>query len=287
MVAVDPVLAPLVTDGDADLRRRRLVVHLSVFAGLMLLWEVSSRLGWANPLFLPRPTDILQSFWVIFIGTGNVWYHLYVTLTEVVAGFVAGSVLGIGLAIIVGLNPLARRFMQPYIIILEATPRIAMGPLIIATLGFGFTSKIAIVMLVCFFAPFVNTLAGMLSVNNSGMELLRSLGASKWQTFRKLMLPDAMPTIMAGLRLAMASALSGALVAEFISANDGMGVLLDRYVGSLNMASAFATLLTLTAVGFAIFKSMEWADERIVYWRHESRLTAMSRKRALTWEAGR
>jgi NitT/TauT family transport system permease protein len=142
-------------------------------------------------------------------------------------------------------------------------------------------------MLVCFFAPFVNTLAGMLAVNRDGVELMRSLGASKWQTFRKLMLPDAMPTIMAGLRLAMASALSGALVAEFISSNEGMGVLLDRYTGSLNMPSAFATLLTLTALGFLVFKGMELLDEWLVYWRHESRLAAMSRKRARQWEASR
>lgn len=285
MTIIDTPLAPPATD--AGLRRRRLVIHLSIFLALLLTWEVAARTGWANPLFLPRPSHILQSFWVIFVGTGNVWFHLYVTLTEVAAGFLAGSALGIGLAVIVGLNPLVRRFLQPYIIILEATPRIAMGPLIIASLGFGFTSKIAIVMLVCFFAPFVNTLAGMLNVNSAGVDLFRSLGASKWQTFRKLMLPDAMPTIMAGLRLAMASALSGALVAEFISANEGMGVLLDRYVGSLNMASAFATLLTLTALGFTIFKAMEWLDERIVYWRHEARLAAMSRRRAQSWGTDR
>lgn len=285
MAAIDPPVAAPATE--AGLRRRRRLIHLSLFLGLVLSWEAASLAGWANPLFLPRPSHILQSFWVIFFATGNVWYHLYVTLTEVAAGFLAGSALGIGLAVIVGLNPLVRRFLQPYVIVLEATPRIAMGPLIIAALGFGFTSKIAIVMLVCFFAPFVNTLAGMLGVNRDGIELLRSLGASKWQTFRKLMLPEAMPTIMAGLRLAMASALSGALVAEFISANEGMGVLLDRYVGSLNMASAFATLLTLTGLGFVIFKGMEWVDERIVYWRHEARLSAMSRKRARAWETRR
>lgn len=285
MAAIDPILVP--PTADATLRRRRLLTHLAIFVLLVLSWELASRIGWADPLFLPRPTHILRSFWVIFIGTGNVWFHLYVTLTEVVAGFLAGSALGIGLAVIVGLNPVVRRFLQPYVIVLEATPRIAMGPLIIATLGFGFTSKITIVMLVCFFAPFVNTLAGMLNVDAAGIELFRSVGASKWQTFRKLMLPEAMPTIMAGLRLAMASALSGALVAEFISANEGMGVLLDRYVGSLNMASAFATLLTLTALGFAIFRGMEWVDERIVFWRHEGRLTAMSRKRARAWEARR
>jgi NitT/TauT family transport system permease protein len=283
-VSDDPSLGAMVSD-DAALRWQRVLRHLGLFLALMISWEVGARLGWLNPLFFPAPSGILNSFYVIFIGTGNVWYHLYVTLTEVFAGFLAGSLFGVALAVIVGLNPVVRRFMQPYIIVLEATPRIAVGPLIIAAVGFGFTSKIAIVMLVCFFAPFVNTLAGMLSVNPAGIELFRSINASKWQTFRKLMLPEAMPTIMAGLRLAMASALSGALVAEFISANEGMGVLLDRYTGTLNMESAFATLLTLTALGFFIFKAMELIDAWVVYWRHDSTMAAVSKKRARAWAA--
>lgn len=256
---------------------------MAIFLSLVLLWELGARSGWLNPLFFPRPTEILRSFYVIFIGTGNVWFHLYTTLAAVFGGFIAGSILGCALAIVVGLNPTVRRFLQPYIIVLEATPRIAMGPLIIAALGFGFTSKIAIVMLVCFFAPFVNTLAGMLSVNPSALELFRSLRASKWQVFSRLMLPDAAPTIMAGLRLAMASALSGALVAEFISSNAGMGVLIDRYTGSLNMASAFASLLTLTALGFTIFKAMELLEAKLIYWRSDAAMSRMSARRARAW----
>ncbi|WP_127145577.1 ABC transporter permease [Pelagibacterium montanilacus] len=263
----------------AGLDMDRVAKHLAIFVGLIALWEISARAGWLNPLMFPRPSAIVQSFYVIYIGTGNAWYHLYITLTEVFIGFLAGSILGISLAVVVGLNPIVRRFLQPYIIVLEATPRIAVGPLIIAALGFGFTAKIAIVMLVCFFAPFVNTLAGMVNVDRSALELFRSLRANKWQTFRKLMLPDAAPTIMAGLRLAMASALSGALVAEFISSNEGMGVLLDRYTGSLNMGSAFATLLSLTLLGFTIFKSMEWLEAKLIYWRNDDAMARISARK--------
>ena len=283
MSVIDNTLGAVVAEGEAS--PGRIVRHVALFLVLVLVWEAGSRAGFINPLMLPRPTDILRSFYVIFVGTGNVWYHLYVTMTEVVAGFLLGSVVGIALAIFVGLNPVARRFMEPYIVVIQATPRIAVAPLIIAALGFGFTSKITIVMLICFFAPFVNTLSGMLSVNPEALELFRSMRASKWQIFTKLMMPDAAPTIMAGLRLAMSAALTGALVAEFISANEGMGVLLDRYTGSLNMASAFATLLTLTALGFGIFKLMEILDTQLIYWKRDARMAAVSRKRARAWAA--
>jgi NitT/TauT family transport system permease protein len=246
--------------------------------------ELATRLGLADTLILPPPSGILRSFWVIFVAQGNVWYHLFVTMTEVLVGFLAGSLLGIALAFLIGSSALFREYAKPYVIVLEATPRIAMGPLMIAWLGFGWSSKIGIVTLVCFFPPFMNTLTGMVNVNRDALQLFHSLRATRWQIFRKLMLPDAMPLIMAGLRLGMAAALGGALVAEFISANEGMGVLLNRYSRALNMTSAFAALLTLTFLGFVIFRGMEVADRRLVFWRHASRLSAVSASRRTSWQ---
>lgn len=280
MSVANDIAVPVGTGLGMSPARARLARHLAIFGMIVVLWEAASRLGLIDPLFLPAPSAIIAAFVSLYVTVGNAWYHLGITLVEVFAGFFAGSALGIGLAILVGLNATVRRFMKPYIIVLEATPRIAVGPIIIAALGFGWTSKIAIVMLVCFFAPFVNTLSGMLSVNEDAREMFRSLGASKWQVFRKLMLPDAMPMIMAGLRLAMASALSGALVAEFISANEGMGVLLKRYTSTLNMDATFACLFTLTALGFLIFRSMERLDERLVFWRSDARAVAVGKRRA-------
>ena len=120
-------------------------------------------------------------------------------------------------------------------------------------------SKIAIIMLVCFFAPFINTLSGVVNVDDDKLELFRSMGATKMQMLRKLVLPDAMPVIMAGERLALTAALSGVLVAEFIQRDKGIGSLILVYTRNLNMASAFACIFTLTIVGFAIFRGMECA----------------------------
>jgi NitT/TauT family transport system permease protein len=183
----------------------------------------------------------------------------------------------------VGFNPTVRRFLQPYVIVLEATPRIAVAPLLIAALGFGAPPKIAIIMLVCFFAPFINTLSGVVNVNEEKLELFRSLGAGKMQTLRKLVLPEAVPVIMAGERLALTAALSGVLVAEFILRDQGIGALILTYTRNLNMASAFACIFTLTIIGFLIFKGMELLDHRIAFWNHSDGMDRMSHKRARAW----
>jgi len=272
----NPEITPLAVK---QLGVRRAIKHAGIFISLIIAWEIGARAGWLDPLFFPSPSSILNSFWLIYVKNGNVWHHLYVTMGLVVTGWVAGSVLGIGLGALVGFNPLVRRFIKPYIIVLEATPRIAVAPLLIAALGFGATSKVAIIMLVCFFAPFINTLSGVMNVNEERLELFRSLRASKMQVLRKLVLPDAIPVIMAGERLALTAALSGALVAEFIQRDKGIGSLILTYTRNLNMASAFACIFTLTIVGFLIFKGMEKADHYIAYWKNEAGRVRVSAKR--------
>ena len=260
-------------------RNQRIMVHASIFITLIILWELGSRIGWLDPLFYPRPSNIMRSFWLIYIQNGNVWYHLYATMSLVAMGWVFGSILGIGLGALVGFNSMLRRFLKPYVIVLEATPRIAVAPLLIAALGFGASSKIAIIMLVCFFAPFINTLSGVINVDEDRLELFRSMRASKMQVLRKLVFPDAIPIIMAGERLALTAALSGALVAEFIQRDEGIGSLILVYTRNLNMASAFACIFTLTLLGFLIFRGMEKIDHYVAFWKYESGRERVSAQR--------
>lgn len=261
----------------------RALKHAAILAGLLGLWEFVTAFGYADPLLFPRPSAIFTSFVPLYITQAFVWEHLWVTMATVLAGFVVGTALGIFLAVIAGLSETVHRYMKPYVIVLEATPRIAIGPLMLAWLGFGFGAKLAIVTLVCFFAPFVNTLTAILSANPAQVELMRSLGASKWQTLTKAIVPEAMPMIMAGVRLAMASALGGALVAEFISSNKGMGVLLDNLSAALDMPAAFATLLSLTVIGFILYAMMEWFEERVIFWQNDAGMRRVSARRKRSW----
>jgi len=281
--AVATLESPTLVQRIASLNYARLSAHAAIFFALVLAWELAARAGWLDPLFFPKPTDILTSVFRIYVSQGNVWFHLYASLGLVFAGFVAGSLLGIGLGSLVGFSAVVRRFIKPYIIVLEATPRIAVAPLLIALLGFGANSKIAIIMLVCFFAPFINTLSGIVNVNEEKLELFQSMGASKFQIFKKLVLPEAVPVIMAGERLALTAALSGVLVAEFIQRDKGIGSLILTYTRNLNMASAFACIFTLTLIGFLIFRGMEWLDNRIAFWNSESGMTRVSTRRKSLW----
>jgi NitT/TauT family transport system permease protein len=262
---------------------QRALKHAAILAGLLAIWEFVTAFGYADPLLFPRPSAIFSSFVPLYITRAFVWEHLWVTMATVLAGFVVGTALGIFLAVIAGLSETINRYMKPYVIVLEATPRIAIGPLMLAWLGFGFGAKLAIVTLVCFFAPFVNTLTAILSANPAQVELMRSLGATKWQTLRKAIVPEAMPMIMAGVRLAMASALGGALVAEFISSNKGMGVLLDNLSAALDMPAAFATLLSLTVIGFILYAMMEWFEDRVIFWQNEAGMRRVSARRKRAW----
>ena len=263
---------------------RRILNHALIFLALIAAWEAGSRLGLLDELTSPRPSAIVESVFRIYVEQGNIYWHFFVTLVEATAGFIIGASAGVGLAIMAGINEPFRRYIQPYILVPQVTPRVALTPMLIAWLGFGWSPKIAIAALICFFPPFVNTVTGMLNVDEDAREMFRSMGASKRQIFWKLQLPNATPTIMAGLKIAMSLALAGAIVGEFLSAHQGMAVLIHRYTYSLNMASAFAVLLSLTAMGFLFFKLAEFADSRIVFWRHDDRLTRIGRKRAAAME---
>jgi NitT/TauT family transport system permease protein len=254
--------------------------HLLVFIVIMAAWEAFVQAGGVDALILPAPSTIAAAFYKIAISSGLIWSHFGLTMWEALMGFVIGSVIGVGLAIAAALWEPFRRYVSPYVNALQVTPRIALAPLVIAWLGFGLSPKIAIAALVCFFPPFINTLTGLLDVDQDKLEMFRSLRARRKQIFFELMLPEALPIIMAGLKTAMSFALIGAIVAEFVSASAGMGILMQRFTFALNMSASFAVLFCLMLMGLLLFWVMEIADNRLVFWRHDARLAQISRKQA-------
>jgi NitT/TauT family transport system permease protein len=228
---------------------------------------------------LPHPKDIVVSFYEL-IGSEFVWDDIGATLWESVAGFGLGAALGLALAIPSGLSPIMRQMLGPYAVALQVTPRIAIAPLIIAWAGFGYNSKIWIAAIIAFFPVYVNALTGILTVDEDAREMFRSLGASRWQTFTHLMVPGSLPIMFAGLKTAAGLSLVGAVVGEFISAERGLGVLVQQFSSQLAIADAFAVILMLMFLGLLLYGAMEWLERTTVFWLHDARLVARSRRRA-------
>jgi NitT/TauT family transport system permease protein len=276
--------AHLVAAKEASVFPRRLAVHLLIFVVVVGTWEALGAAGQLNDLILPAPSKIAVAFFKLYFVTGKIWWHFFVTMFEALAGFAIGVVIGVALAIVAALNPTFRRYIAPYVVVVQVTPLIAVAPLMIAWFGFGWNSKIAIAALVCFFAPFLNTLTGLLNVDPDAEEMFRSLGAGKRQVFWKLQLPSSVPIIMAGLKTAIALALIGAVVGEFISASEGVGILMQRASYALNIAESIAVLLSMALMGLILYSAMEIIDDRIVFWRRDARMAAVSRRRAAAWQ---
>jgi NitT/TauT family transport system permease protein len=251
-----------------------------LFLGLLVVvWKIALAEEWVSARVLPHPEDIVTSF--VDLSLSDIWWDdVGATLWESVAGFLVGSALGLALAIPSGLWKVMRRMLHPYAIGLQVTPRIAIAPLIIAWVGFGYSSKIWIAAIISFFPVYVNALTGMLTVDEEAREMFRSLGASRWQTFIRLVTPSSLPVMFAGLKTAAGLSLVGAVVGEFISAQRGLGVLVQQFSYQLAVSDAFAVIVMLMLLGLLLYGVMEWIERITVFWLHDARLVARTRRRA-------
>ncbi len=263
----------------------RFIPHFLLFAALISAWEFAVASGLINSIMIPRPSAIGAAIVDLYVLKGTIYRHFFITLSEAVLGFLIGAGIAVGLAVASSLSEPFKRYVTPYAIVLNVTPGIALTPVIIAWFGYGIGSKIALAAILSFFPIFVNTLTGLIQIDEEREELFRSLGASRYQVFHKLRVPAALPLMFAGLKIGLTTALIGAVVAEFSQATDGVGVLMSRFSFQLNMAASLATLLSMTLIGLILFYSMEFLDDRIVFWRRESRRASMSRAKARRWKA--
>jgi NitT/TauT family transport system permease protein len=233
---------------------------------LLVLWEIASNTGIVDPVLVPAPTDIIDATRRLG-NTYFFWDAVWVTAQEALLGFIVG-VLGaylVGTAI--GLFPAVRRAIFPLVVAVEIVPRIALAPVFLSWFGLGMASKVAMAAGICFFPVLINVVLGLENVNKDAQNLLRSLGASKWETYKKLLLPASLPEIFASLKVAITFALTGAIVAEYVGANEGLAVLLKTFFFQLLTAEGFAVILSLSVMGVVFYWLTMLLESRIVYWR--------------------
>jgi NitT/TauT family transport system permease protein len=249
-------------------RVKGFVWSVGSFLLIFVLWDLAVRVFKAPAYLLPPPLVVLDS---IVQNWSTLWVHTLWTTGAILAGFVAAAAVAIPLAMLIVVSPTLGRLIYPPMVATQAIPKIALAPLFIVWFGFGLMPKIAVAFLIAFFPVVIDTIIGLRSIEPGIVQLARSMGAPPWRIFLKLRLPNALPMIFGGLKVASALAVVGALTGEFVGSDKGLGYILVQASGNLNTALLFATLVILSLVAMAFFYAVEFLERILIPWHVSQR----------------
>lgn len=257
-------------------RAGRIAAPLAFGVVVILLWHMAVVLGLVQEFLVPRPSSVLADFWahLVSIATGgSTLRHVLTTFQEVIYGLSLALIFGIIIGTAVSEVGFVRRVMMPYIVAFEATPRIAVVPLIIVYFGFGIASKVVVACLTALFPIIVGTIAGLRAAGRNELRLMKALGASPWETLIKVRAKVALPFLFAGIETAVVLAVIGAVVGEFLGGSAGLGYLIVVANESLDISKMFATILLLSLFGLLMYAISVVVRRRVVFWVSDDRFS--------------
>jgi len=239
------------------------ILGIVLFVGL---WELAAQLGWLNPVILSSPSRIA----VAFAGqwqSGQFSADLGVSLAELAIGFGSSAVAGVAIGIAMGLNRTTEYALDPFVWFLYSTPLVALYPLIVVWLGFGFATVIAIAFMLTVIPIVVNTMAGVRAVDPSVVRAVRVFGGNSRDVILKAVLPASLPYVLAGFRIGLSRALIGVVLGEMFSSNAGLGFRMTVYAAHLKTADVFVPLVAFVIIGIITTQLAIMLERRLQSWK--------------------
>ena len=236
---------------------------------VLLVWQLVPHLLTLSPgmeLFFTTPTRIAATLWNMF-ATGEIWQPLRVSATAFALGLAMAIAAGLPLGILLGRSPTLDALFDPFVTALNATPRLVFLPLFLLWFGLGLWSKVLIVFVGALFPILINTYEGVRNADKVLINVVRSFGAREWDIARLVMVPNALPYIVAGLRLAIGRAVLGVVVAEFFGSQEGLGVMMVRAASSYHVDIVFAGVVVFAALSLAMTSVVKMIEKRLSGWR--------------------
>lgn len=237
-----------------------------VVIGSLWLWDAVVRWGNYPPFILPSPALVGRKLLAV-AQDGTLWYHTQITLLEIFAGLVLGLSVATILGYLLAKSRPLERLLSPYLVASQAVPIIALAPLLVIWIKSPSLSKVLICALTIFFPALINTIVGIRSVEPDLMALMKSLQASRWQILTMLEIPAALPVLFGGLKIGVTLAVIGAVVAEFIGADRGLGFLINLARGILDTPLLFVALLSLVVIAVALYGLVSLLEHRLLAWQ--------------------
>lgn len=230
---------------------------------LVCFWQLIVRICDIPSFLVPAPMDVWAS---IIQNRKLLLYHTDVTLLETLAGFALSVSIGLPLAVLIAYSKLIGRILYPILVASQAVPKVALAPILLVALGYGLAPKIVVALLIAFFPVVVTTVSGLTSVHRDTINLMRSMGASQLQIFMKVRFPQAVPSVVSGLKVAIALAVVGAVVGEFVGSRTGLGYYMLAATGNFDTPLVFACVVVLTVMGVSLFYLIEIVEKSLGRW---------------------
>ncbi len=230
----------------------------------ILAWELAVRLFGIKTYILPAPSVVALK---LIEQSGTIFSYSLTTAWEIILGYLLSIVIGIPLGLMIYQSKLLERILYPFLVASQTVPKIAIAPLLVIWFGWGLAPKVIVAFLIAIFPIVIDTVVGLKNTRPEMFYLVRSMGATRTQTFFKISLPNALPNIFAGLKVAITLAVVGAVVGEFIAADRGLGYILVVANGYLDTPLMFAGIIALSAMGILFFSVIEFLERIIVPWR--------------------
>ncbi len=259
--------------GEVDMRSRGLPIWLTtlmlqfgVIVVVLALWHMAAVFGWGVKVVVQSPANVFKALWVLASGD-TLWPNYWATLKATLVGLLIAIAIGTPLGLMLGLMPTVQRVIAPFLSALNAMPRIALAPVFIIVFGITMGAKVALAVSLVLFIMILNAIAGVSAADPEAMRMMATLGASKAQTLRMVVLPAAMPSILTGVRLGLIYSLLGVIASELIASADGLGQLIARSAGVFDLATVYAILLLLMVTA-ALFNSIsEYLGRSLLRWQ--------------------
>jgi NitT/TauT family transport system permease protein len=234
----------------------------------LLVWHYYTKLSGISAFILPTPSAVWD-VWTGMLASPRAWQHTFVTVYSMLFGFFCGSVVGIGLGLVIGRIRWLETTLNPFIVATQVVPKVALIPLFVVWFGFGMTSKVLVAAVLSFFPILTNTVLGVKSVDSGHRDVMMSINASRLQTFLQLDLRNALPYIVTGMEIGVVLAIIGTIVGEYLGGSSGLGYMLVSEMNAYQTDGLFAVIIQMTILGFVFYFATGLLRRVLIPW-HQS-----------------
>lgn len=245
-------------------RDKRLVTisRIAILVILVALWEIAANLKWIDPFLTSSPSRMVKSL-MMFYNAGTLFRNIWVTLYETIVGFTLGTVLGTLIAILLWWSDFASKVLEPYLIVLNALPKIALAPIIIFWVGNGITAIIVITLLISIITTIISVYSGFKEVDGDKVRLLKTFNASKLQILNHLIIPASIPTFISALKINVGLSWVGVIMGEFLVAKEGLGFIIV-YGGQISQLDmVMMSIVILSIIAFLMYKLVAMFEKKV------------------------